>query len=438
MNKKNHAFKIKFFFFLLIGVFAFFGRGAPTAFATTIFTPYTTTTYSGQTYSTWHAFGANYLPAVAYDTDSTSADYGNPVIVAHLTDNTGGTNVAYGSNVHFGTYYDSNISWTSTGYGTTFEIFSCEATDYYHCDGTGEDMGYSGYATLATLRAGGANIHKTYVTIVGGVATFSGSTSTQVFEFSTPTDTSTLEDFGNWQVHIANVTDTDPYSSIVILYSDDSTLLTTCDDFPVGHGYTTCTNGNPRIWYDESPQFSGGIFAEDTTFPIIKNHPFITGTTYYAKAYLRSPDIMSATNVTTSNKISFTIGIPTNPVPTPGTCGTLDIACYLQNFMVWFLGANNSVLNQFGNLNLTTKFPFSYIADIGVLWAEAFNQSANSFSISIPFLGHTFNLISTTQLNAISFEPLVKTIMSAIAMFFTAMFIYKKVIKIHDQGHQTV
>jgi len=120
------------------------------------------------------------------------------------------------------------------------------------------------------------------------------------------------------------------------------------------------------------------------------------------------------------------------------TCSTWDFGCYVKNVLIWFFGVSDTTLQQFGTLSLTNRFPFSYIADIGVLYGEAFNQSADTFAISIDFLGHTFNLISTTQLEAISFQPLVRTVMGAILMFFCALFIYRKVIKVHDSGHQTV
>jgi len=74
---------------------------------------------------------------------------------------------------------------------------------------------------------------------------------------------------------------------------------------------------------------------------------------------------------------------------------------------------------------------------VGTLFGETFNQSADSFSLDIDLMGNSFTVLSTAQLEAIPFQSLVRTIMGAMAMFFTVMFIYRKIIKVHDANHHT-
>lgn len=121
------------------------------------------------------------------------------------------------------------------------------------------------------------------------------------------------------------------------------------------------------------------------------------------------------------------------------TCSTWDFGCYIKNTISWFFGVSDSTLQNFGTLkeSLFSRFPFSYIDDVGNLFGETFNQSADSFSLDITLLGNSFTVLSTAQLEAIPFQSLVRTIMGAMAMFFTVMFIYRKIIRVHDANHKT-
>jgi len=121
------------------------------------------------------------------------------------------------------------------------------------------------------------------------------------------------------------------------------------------------------------------------------------------------------------------------------TCSTWDFGCYIKNTISWFFGVSDSTLQNFGTLkdSLFSRFPFSYIDDVGTLFGETFDQSADTFSLDIDLLGNSFTVLSTAQLEAIPFQSLVRTIMGAMAMFFTVMFIYRKIIKVHDANHKT-
>lgn len=300
-----------------------------------------------------------------------------------------------------------------------------------------------GYVSPATCVDGIENGDETGVDIGGSCA---------VLEISTPADTTTLENFDKWQVHASHIDDSDSLSSIVVFYSDDSAKLTECDEFPYGaHGYTDCFYDTTRIWYDESPQFSGGIFAGDHTYPILKAETLTTGKTYYAKAYLRSPNLSGATsNVITSSTISFTIGIPTVVSPAPTSCATFDIACYLKIALSWAFIPSDTSIHQFTTLVnfddpasslLATKLPFSYGFDIPVMWNELFDTSASgTLGISVPLLGGgTGDLLSATTISANSWYGSVVRPFISIGLYLMAFWIvYKKVFGIHDQSHKTV
>lgn len=333
---------------------------------------------------------------------------------------------------------------------------------------------------------------------------------------NTPVDGGDTSEFTNFSITYTGVDIPDQNHQIVVQWSDNSSLLTTCNDgvagslytgsFVAGASYSTCTNSIPRIYIDYNTiSFSSGI--QNYTGSVPKSHSLVNGTTYYAQAfivgddgfYYVASDVVSftasggvpvvtgngtITNTAGSGTITgtgthFTSTLHIGDTLTVGgqqckvlsiasdtelectpltsahtsagytqnsnfdssvmqeTCSTWDIGCYVKNVVVWFFGVSDSNLQAFGNLTLTDRLPFSYIADTKVLFGDVFDQSADSFSLDIDLMGSSFTVLSTAQLEAISFQPLVRTIMGAMAMFFTVMFIYRKVIKVHDAGHHT-
>jgi len=197
------------------------------------------------------------------------------------------------------------------------------------------------------------------------------------------------------------------------------------------------TNNNTITNYD--------LTAEDITITGSPqegsfNFDFIVATdsVYSFKAYFwNSTD--SSIPYYYSNNITFSTGTGGGLTPsgTPQyTCNNSalfgDMICFLKNFATWLFLPSQTTLARFGTLTLENSFPFSYIYDMGVLYDDAFNQSASSFDITIPFGSGTITLLSTAKLNAVPFQGLVRTILGAICLFFTAMFIYRKIIKVHD------
>ena len=119
------------------------------------------------------------------------------------------------------------------------------------------------------------------------------------------------------------------------------------------------------------------------------------------------------------------------------TCSGFDVGCYLENAISWTFGIEQNTLNAFGNLTLKNSKPFSYIYDMGNLYNEAFNQTAHDINIAIAFGSGSISLLSTDQLEAVPFQPLVRTIMGALMYFFTATFLYRRLLGIHDKESVT-
>jgi len=269
--------------------------------------------------------------------------------------------------------------------------------------------------------------------ITSGVVTqwdiFSGTPTVTI---NTPIDTQTVADFNNWNIAWNEVGTS--VHQLGIHYSDDLTTLTACEEFPYGvtAGYTDCINSSPRIWTDYGVATTVGSGSANIT----KALPLTLGTTYYAQAVIQDTNSYG-TNITVSGIISFTIGIPTGTQVDASSCGTFDIICYIQAGANWLFVPSQESLDNFKNLTLQNSFPFSYLYDMPVLYDDAFNHSAQSITISIPWGSHTFTLLSTSMLEAISFQSLVRTIMGALCIFMTALFLYHKILKVHDQGHKT-
>jgi len=114
------------------------------------------------------------------------------------------------------------------------------------------------------------------------------------------------------------------------------------------------------------------------------------------------------------------------------------VICAFKNILNWAFLPSDASLQSFSDLTLENTFPFSYLYDVTNLYDEAFGGTATDFELTIPFGESEITIISTDMLEAISFQSLVRTIMGAIMIFMTAMLIYKRVMRIHDNNHRTV
>jgi len=383
-------------FTLLLAVFVFFGRGAPTVFASTDVVKTCTSIVGANCY----------------------INGGSAIGGAGYTNGSGTTNGTY-SAVYPSYDTAGSNDWQNTN--TNISISACSSvlgSTWTACWQRFNDMGGAGINWVYQFYNNGGTYTQTFT---DGVI------------IKSPNNGVTLEDFTNWTIQWGNLGT--GLKQLGIHYSDDATILATCEEFPYGSGagYTDCINSSPRIWadYGIATTVAGG------TANITKGHQLTLGTTYYAQAVVQVTDNFG-TNLAVSPIISFTIGIPTSGAVDASSCGTFDLICYIQAGSTWLFIPSQASLDNFKNLTLANSFPFSYLYDMGNLYNDAFDHGADTFSLSIPFMGSTLNIMSTSQLEAISFQGLVRTIMGAIAIFLTALFLYRKIIKVHDQNHQTV
>jgi len=250
-----------------------------------------------------------------------------------------------------------------------------------------------------------------------------------------PVDTTTLSDFPAWVVSWSGVVSPSGTTQTALHYSTDATLLATCEDFPSVSGYATCINGNPHIYVDYGASFTGTGYS---SVPIVKNTALVVGTTYYAQLVLQEDD-PNGVLIDSSPIISFEIGVPTTGGLGLTSCTTFDIFCHLKNFGTWAFIPTPASLNQFSALTLENSLPFSYLYDIGNIYDELFGvcvtgcQSITVTSGTTAMGSVTF--ISASMLSSVPFASTLKTILGYLMYFFTAILIYRILIKSHSSMH---
>lgn len=114
-------------------------------------------------------------------------------------------------------------------------------------------------------------------------------------------------------------------------------------------------------------------------------------------------------------------------------CGN-DIFCKIMSSLENQFVPSDETLEKLRNLTLRNSFPFSYIYDMGNLYDNLFNQEVKSFDISIAFGSFgNLTLLSTEKLQAISFQPLIRTILGALLYFGTTMLVYRRILSIFNK-----
>jgi len=327
--------------------------------------------------------------------------------------------------------YDGSYTGIYPSYDTGLSNSWQNSNTHFNPTSYATQLGFPSSFWLRFANAGGAGTDWIYQFYYNG--TDYTQTLTSGIIINTPNNGITLMDFQNWNITWAGLGTN--LKQLGIHYSTDATLLADCEEFPYGAtaGYSDCINVSPRIYTD----YGIATTIANGTANITKNTTLVLGTTYYAQAVVQVTNSFGS-NIAVSPIISFTIGIPPTDETDAGSCGSFDLICYIKAGAIWLFGISNESLERFDNLTLENSFPFSYLYDMGNLYDDAFNQSADDFSIEIPFGSGTLVLLSTDALEAISFQSLVRTIMGAICIFMTAMLLYRKVIKIHDANHKTV
>jgi len=112
-----------------------------------------------------------------------------------------------------------------------------------------------------------------------------------------------------------------------------------------------------------------------------------------------------------------------NPTFSVGTC--------LNGIFSYLFVPSSSTLSQFSNLSLATKFPFSYAYDVGALYNELFaNSGSSEINLSVTTGIGTITFLTADMIEVIPYTSTIKTILSALLYFFTAMTIYKSILLI--------
>jgi len=161
----------------------------------------------------------------------------------------------------------------------------------------------------------------------------------------------------------------------------------------------------------------------------------LPNTDYQYSFYLQDT-LNSRTLFDENAPISFSTGEwyePTGTVVTSASCETFDFGCHLESAISWTFGVNQATLNKFSTITLENRIPFAYLYDMGNLYNEMFDRNAEDFEIKIDFLGNDLILLSTTKLEEVPFQPLVRTTIGAIMIFMTAMFLYRKLLGVHNE-----
>lgn len=127
----------------------------------------------------------------------------------------------------------------------------------------------------------------------------------------------------------------------------------------------------------------------------------------------------------------------TSPFPVQDfvECGTFEMFCHLKNWSIWLFGVSDSTLYKFSTLTLENSLPFSYIYDVDDLYDDLFGQTSATLGITFttPAWG-TVTLLSADMIDDVPFQDTLYTIISAILIFFTAMTLYRKIIRVHDSS----
>ena len=120
-------------------------------------------------------------------------------------------------------------------------------------------------------------------------------------------------------------------------------------------------------------------------------------------------------------------------VVSAASCDTWDFACYLKNAFAWAFVPSSDSISQFTSLGLQQAFPFSYLYDFGSLYTQLFSNSGSmQYAVSVPFLGHTLDLISASQISAVPYASTIKTLLGYLLYFYTGFFLYRLLLKAHD------
>jgi len=192
------------------------------------------------------------------------------------------------------------------------------------------------------------------------------------------------------------------------------------------------TDSNSQGYEFSLPLMSGIGLEYAFTIPLTANHD------YEYQVWLKDSSDNSISAVTDFYAIDTypgTTGIPPIEQETcdEGTIGNaFSIGCHVRNALIWAFVPSSESLNQFTTLTLRDKKPFAYIYDVNTLYQELFDADATEnldVSVDVPSFGSEITLLQQSDLEAVPFASTIKLIFSAMIYFFTAMTIYRTILR---------
>jgi len=220
--------------------------------------------------------------------------------------------------------------------------------------------------------------------------------------------------------------------------------------------YTNVHTFNQIVFSLTNDSFSGSLYIPPISLPFTTAYSqpwsFERNLGFQGTYELKARLYDSVTGSTTpwTSTISFSLGTTTIATstrdtlpgaPLPLDCSAIDIGCHLKNAVMWTLYPSNQSIENFKSLNenLKGRSPFIYGYETPELVNSLFNTSqtaTTTISVTVNNFG-TITFLSKEMLEAVPYASTVRTIISYIIWLGTVLFIYRKILKVHDNTTTT-
>jgi len=180
---------------------------------------------------------------------------------------------------------------------------------------------------------------------------------------------------------------------------------------------------------------------EGATYSFDQNLPAVGNYTYQVRLW----DSVNATGTPWVTGTGFGLGTTTIRTatstnafndPTPESCDTLDIGCYIKVAIAWAFWPSQDSVDQFQSLTLANSAPFQYAYDIGNVRNELLTASATStLTVSVPFGSFgNITLLSASLLQAVPFSGTIRTLLGYLLWFLFAELVYYQILRSHNKN----
>jgi len=178
------------------------------------------------------------------------------------------------------------------------------------------------------------------------------------------------------------------------------------------------------------PLINGSGLPYSFTKPLTPNHD------YEYQAWLRDSSDNSISAVTSFVDFSTSALVLDTPAWTPETCDSIitDFGACIRNFVHETFYPSAESISQFTTLTLRNSAPFSYIYDMGTLYNELFaNGGTEEYAVSATTPLGDITFISADMIEDVPYSGFIKTILGYMMWFFTGMFIYRVILRVHNK-----